>query len=387
MNTKDNLFENKDENPLESSTLNPIENKTQLQYVFQNIEKYDKSNVFEILSSFPKQINHAINIGKQIKFDNDFLDSNKSISNIAILGMGGSAIGGDLLKSYLDVMGYHGNIYISRNYNLPKFIDETYIIIAVSYSGNTEETLSAVAEAHLFTRNIICVSTGGKLLDFANENKYKHILIPSGLQPRFALGYSFFVQLFILLKLGKLNFIQNELSKDLYELGDLLSGNVEYYSMENEANAPYQIALSMYNKQVLIYSSDNVLNAINLRWRGQIQENAKQLAYGGYLPEMNHNEINSYINPKNIVKEQIFVFLLDKLYHPRVIKRFEVIEEILKEQDHNILVIQSHAEGLITRMFDMAYLGDWVSYYLAMINEEDPTPIPLIIKLKDELSK
>jgi glucose/mannose-6-phosphate isomerase len=157
--------------------------------------------------------------------------------------------------------------------------------------------------------------------------------------------------------------------------------------MENEANAPYQIALSMYNKQVLIYSSDNVLNAINLRWRGQIQENAKHIAYGGYLPEMNHNEINSFVNPKNLVKEQTFVFLLDKLYHPRVIKRFEVIEEILKEQEHNILVIQSHAKGLITRMFDLAYLGDWVSYYLAMMNEEDPTPIPLIIKLKDELSK
>lgn len=360
---------------------------TQLQYVFANIEKFDKSNVFDILCNFPEQVNQAIKIGQNIKLGDELIESVKSLNNIAILGMGGSAIGGDLLKSYLEAVGYLGNVYISRNYDLPKYIDDTYLILAVSYSGNTEETISAVRVAHSFSRNIICVSTGGKLLDFAIENKYHHILIPSGLQPRFALGYSFFVQLFILIKLGKLNFIENEINKDLYELGDLLSGNVEYYSMENEANAPYQIALSMYNKQVLIYSSDNVLNAINLRWRGQIQENAKHIAYGGYLPEMNHNEINSFVNPKNLVKEQTFVFLLDKLYHPRVIKRFEVIEEILKEQEHNILVIQSHAQGLITRMFDLAYLGDWVSYYLAMINEEDPTPIPLIIKLKDELSK
>ena len=360
---------------------------TQLQYVFANIEKFDKSNVFDILCNFPEQVNQAIKIGQNIKLGDELIESVKSLNNIAILGMGGSAIGGDLLKSYLEAVGYLGNVYISRNYDLPKYIDDTYLILAVSYSGNTEETISAVRSAHSFSRNIICVSTGGTLLDFAIENKYHHILIPSGLQPRFALGYSFFVQLFILIKLGKLNFIENEINKDLYELGDLLSGNVEYYSMENEANAPYQIALSMYNKQVLIYSSDNVLNAINLRWRGQIQENAKHIAYGGYLPEMNHNEINSFVNPKNLVKEQTFVFLLDKLYHPRVIKRFEVIEEILKEQEHNILVIQSHAQGLITRMFDLAYLGDWVSYYLAMINEEDPTPIPLIIKLKDELTK
>lgn len=362
-------------------------NNSILNIVFRNLKNIDESNVFDVLTSFPKQVSEAIEIGKNIKFDYEVIESTKPLTNIAILGMGGSAIGGDLLKSYLEAMGYLGNIYVSRNYNLPKFIDDSYIIIAVSYSGNTEETISAVTNAHLFTRNIICVSTGGKLLDFAKENGYPHIQIPAGLQPRYALGYSFFVQLFIFIKLGKLKFIENELKQDLIELVNLLNGNIEYYSMENEANAPYQIALSMFQKQVLIYSSDNVLNAINLRWRGQIQENAKQSAYGGYLPEMNHNEINSFTHPKNIVKDNTFVFLLDKLYHPRVIKRFEVIEEILKEQDHNILVIQSHAEGLISRMFDLAYLGDWVSYYLAILNEEDPTPIPLIIKLKDELSK
>lgn len=362
-------------------------NLTILENLFRQIPQIDKSNVFNTLKDFPNQVNNAIEIGKSIEFDEDFIDTCSNLSNITILGMGGSAIGGDLLKSYLEAMGFQGNIYISRNYDLPKFVNENYLILAVSYSGNTEETLSALNQSLCFTKNIVCISTGGELENIAQVNNLKHIKIPSGLQPRFALGYSFFVQLHIIMKLCQIKDLIPAILKDLYELGNILAENVEYYSMENEANAPYQIALSMYQKQVMIYSSDNILNTINLRWRGQIQENSKQLAYGGFLPEMNHNEINSYSHPKSFVENITFIFLLDKLYNPRVIKRFEVIESLLKEKEHNILVIQSHAEGLISRMFDLAYLGDWVSYYLAILNQEDPTPIPLIIKLKDELSK
>ena len=363
------------------------ENPTILESLFSQIPNIDKSNVFGVLKDFPNQVRKAIEIGKSIEFDEEFIESSKYLSNIAILGMGGSAIGGDLLKSYLEAMGFLGNIYISRNYELPKFVNESYLIIAVSYSGNTEETISALKQALHFTNNIVCVSTGGELQEIAKVNNLNYVNIPSGLQPRFALGFSFFVQLYILIKLGNIEDYLASIQKDLYELVNLLDENVEYYSMENEANAPYQIALSLYQKQVLIYSSDNILNTINLRWRGQIQENSKQLAYGGFLPEMNHNEINSFVHPESISKNLTFIFLLDKLYHAKVIKRFEIIEELLKSKDHNILVIQSHAEGLISRMFDLVYLGDWVSYYLSILNKEDPTPIPLIIKLKEELSK
>jgi len=370
-----------------------VENKTILQELFNRKNKIDSGNVFDILVNFHKQIKEAIEIGEQISFDDLTLENVSKTKNIAILGMGGSAIGGDLIKSYLEARKFAGQITIVRNYELPSYIDDSYLILAVSYSGNTEETLCSVKLALEITKNIICISTGGELLDIARSNNLNHILMPGGYQPRLALGYSIFVQLYTLIKLNLLTSVKDDknfeqsIFTEIKELIQLIEANAEYYSMENEANAPYQIAMSLYKKQIMIYSSDNLLNTINYRWRGQFQENSKNLAYGGFLPEMNHNEINSFKFPEVVVENLSFLFLVDKEYHQRVLKRFEVFEDILKEANYNILVIQSHADGLLARMFDLIYLGDWISFYLAMLNNIDPTPIPLINKLKSELSK
>lgn len=362
------------------------ENLSLLDSLFKHIPDIDRANIFETLKNFPKQVNKAIEIGNNISFPSDFLQGTSHLRNIVILGMGGSGIGGDLLKSYLEALCYTGNVAVSRNYSLPKYIDNSYLVIVSSYSGNTEETISGLNDALSFTKSIIIISTGGKLEKIAKDNNLQFIKIPSGFQPRLALGYSFFTQLFVLIKLGKLSSFLNQIHKDITELNQILISNVESYTLEDESNAPYQIALNLYKKQAVIYSSDNILNSVNLRWKGQIQENSKQFAVSSFLPEMNHNEINSFIHPESIIKNLTLIFLIDRLYHPSVKKRFEIMEKIFKEDNFNILVIESHADGILSRFFDLIYLGDWVSFYLAILNQENPNEIQVIERFKAILS-
>ncbi len=346
----------------------------------------DASNMFDILLNFPKQIEHAIEIGKNAPT----LDTKNGIPNkFMILGMGGSAIGGDTLRAYSQATqgADHLNISVSRNYSIPKFVDKDFCVIASSYSGGTEETLSAFAQAQSQTDKLIAISSGGKLSQIAESSDIPLIKIPGGMMPRCAVAYSFFPLLFQLIRIGayKQNAIDVTLAA-IEELLPLLKKRSEELAIIDEKNPAIQIAQRLVGSAAVVYSACERLDTVNLRWRGQIQENAKQLAFGALLPEMNHNEINSWSFPQDMLDRFVIIMLKDIDDNPRTKIRFEAIEEILKPIAKDIINIESESKYLLTRIFDLVYLADWVSYYLSLLNGTDPTPIPLISKLKDILA-
>lgn len=347
----------------------------------------DKKGMYEILRAFPEQFRWACEIGKIAPGFPKEIKSN----HFLILGMGGSAIGGDLLNSYLSVLpgAEHIRITVNRGYALPKNIDKDINIIASSYSGNTEETLSAFEEARELTENILCISAGGELSRKAAEHKIPVIKIPIGLQPRAAIGYSFFPMLFALVKTNALKESAIESTeKALEELRPLLAEKSKEYSDANiESNLAYQIAKKIKGTIPVIYSSAQGLDSVNIRWRCQIQENAKNMAFGNLLPEMNHNEINSFSFPEGLAQKISMIFLTDPYDHPRVKVRFNALRSIIENNVKQVITLESDAKNLLARMFDIIYLGDWVSYYLAILNNVDPTEIPLITQLKNFLSE
>lgn len=357
---------------------------------YEDMREIDSKNMFEILKNFPEQVKEAIEIGKKAPL----MNAPEKPKNFLILGMGGSAIGGDLLRSYCAATkgADRLRIAVNRSYDIPGWVDEETCVIASSYSGGTEETLSAFEQAFRITKNIICITTGGKLGEQAKEKGVPIIEIPGGMQPRCALGYSFFPMLIQLMRLGAFEQIAVEETEAAFEelIPMLESDSMEFADMDAEdyenANVAIQLADDLIDAIPIIVSASERTDVVNLRWRGQFQENAKNIAFGAYLPEMNHNEINGYANPLDGEEYFFFIFLTDPEDHPRVQIRFDVTQELLEDICVDGISLSGEGDYLLTRMFSLIYLGDWTSYYLALYNSEDPTPIPQISVLKKALS-
>lgn len=351
------------------------------------MRQIDSQDMFSILQDFPRQVKEAVTIGKNAP---NFHEKPVS-SHFVIAGMGGSAIGGDLLRSYAAATNGadHLNIVVNRTYHLPGNNDENTNIILSSYSGGTEETLSAGREAIAKTSRIISITSGGELAAVASKYGFPAITIPGGLQPRCAIGYSFFPMLYILIKSGAFKHEAIEESElAISELIELLEEkSVLYADLNSTANPAIQLAEAIFGTVPVIYSAGERLDVVNLRWRGQFQENAKNFAFGNFLPEMNHNEVNSWANPPEMANKFSIIFLLDHDDHERVRIRFSALEKLLQNRSAKILSYQSNAKTLLARIFDLIYLGDWASYYLSLLNGVDPTPIPFINELKEILSK
>jgi len=350
----------------------------------QSIEKLDKSNMFQTLLDFPKQVEKALEISDSAKGL-----PQTEVKDYLVLGMGGSAIGGSLLSSYVSsIVGLkHLNVRVNRDYNIPGNIDEHVAVIASSYSGGTEETISGLHQAAEITKNIICITTGGELGKIAEMNSFEQVEIPSGMMPRCALGYSFFPMLGILLKSSSVNDeIKNRVNDEIIECISTLQRKADLYSALSTDNPAIIAAKNIHGKIPVIYSS-NTLDSVNLRWRCQIQENAKNLSFGHVLPEMNHNEINSWSNPSDTLNKFSVIILNDISDNDKINARFDAVESILLEAGIEVQKFSGEGSGILSRMFDLIYLGDWTSYYLAILNNEDPTPIPLISRLKELLSK
>ena len=344
------------------------------------IKSIDKSNMFEVLKDFPLQVKDALRIANKYKLHNF---NTKGIKNVIISGLGGSAIGGDLFRSFTQ---YEIKIpvTVNRNYSLPKFADSNTLVIISSYSGNTEETTSAYREAINAKCKIICITSGGEVKKIAGQNKHNCIIIPGGLQPRCALGYSFFTLLLLFVKLGLIKDRKEEINETVKILE---TESVEYTNLNPDKNLALKIAIDLKGKLPVVYSSADVMDIVNLRWRGQISENAKILAYGNLYPEMNHNELVGWKLNADILKKIVVVFLKDENDNERIKLRMSITSEIYKKYADNIFSLESNGKYKLGRIFDSIYLGDWVSFYLAILNKVDPTPVDVINYLKGKLDK
>lgn len=349
------------------------------------LRAHDPSNMYSAIRNFPTQIREGLDIGRASNLPD--LDG---IRRVVILGMGGSAIGGDLLRSYLS--GFPDrtavDVLISRGY-VPPPVDGNTLLIASSYSGNTEETIEAYGASRGMAGSVLVITTGGTLARMADEHGDLRITLPGGLQPRAALAYSFFPLLSLLaIRCGHFgDSVRSDAERGSTEAPELLDMLGDAFGAGPVAdNESYAIATALRGTVPVIYSALDRLEAVNLRWRGQIQENAKHLAFGNMLPEMNHNEINGWLQPEDLTRRFTPVFLHDGDDHPQVRRRLRVTERIIGEHSGKTLHVASRGESLLARMFSLVHLGDWVSWYLAALNDTDPMPVPVIEGLKKELA-
>ncbi len=346
----------------------------------------DASNMSDVLYRMPEQIKQAVEIGESAPIWRQTAVSNRYV----LFGLGGSAIGGDLLRSFLSTLegGSHLHFSVYRGYDVPHWLDADTNVICSSYSGETEETLSAFDQARKRTMRILSITTGGTLGQRSVTFGSPVINIPPGYQPRCAIAFSFFPLLTVLSRYGAIDSkSQRTLTRAVNETIREVEALRDEYSSKSAKNPALALAKKLHGHIPVIYSANERLDAVNLRWRGQIQENANRTAFGNLLPEMNHNEINGWQFPEGKTKQFHAVLLRDPEDHPRVKVRFDVLNDVIKGSVGGVTQLQGNGKSLLSRMFTLIYLADWTSYHLAMLNGVDPTPVPVIQKLKAALAR
>jgi glucose/mannose-6-phosphate isomerase len=344
----------------------------------KTIRLHDKSNMREKIKTFAEQTFKSYTISDAYPGIEE-----RDIKNIVITGLGGSAIGGDLVKTYLSQT-CDRPIIVNRNYTLPKFVDDETLVAICSYSGNTEETIAAYKDAMKKNAKVFCVTSGGKIKAMATKAQHYCVNITGGLPPRAALGYSFVPLLETFAYFG---FVEKQLSY-LNETYKLLKAKAETYSvLDEEENPALKIAMMCQGKLPIVYTSDDFMSAVGTRWKGQICENAKVLAYNNVFPELNHNELVGWKLNTDLLKKTAVIILHDPTDHPRTAFRMKVTKDIIKKYTPNVIDVKGEGKSLLARMFSLVYLGDWVSFYLAILNGVDPSPVQAIDHLKNSLAK
>ena len=264
---------------------------------------------------------------------------------------------------------------IVRDYDVPGYVSEHTLLIASSYSGNTEETLSALESAMPKNPKVVAVTSGGKLLEIAKEKGFDHIVLPGGYPPRSAAGFSITQQLFVLRYFDLIG----DFEADLDEAVSV----VESFDTFDDAHL---IAREIHKKIPVLYSSP-AFESISIRWRQQLEENSKHIAFHHVIPEMNHNELVGWKNPEDMLEDTVVIVLRSKFDHERTGIRMDICREIFGEYADSVVEVNAEGESRLAQLFYLLHLGDWVSLFLAELNDEDPTPVKVIDFLKGELAK
>lgn len=346
----------------------------------KDISKVDKSDMLGILLDFPNQIRIAKEIGSRFRC----VKLRKKPHLILWSGMGGSAIGGDLIASYIEGQS-QVPVLINRHYKIPACVNKNSLAVISSYSGNTEETISSYKEAKRRGASILAISSGGKLVDWAIRDKAMLIVIPRHLPPRCALGY---LSIPVLVAFSKLGLIQLN-NTEIREATSVLAKLRNKFKPDSaiKTNFPLRLARELRGKIPLIYGSADHFGPVAYRWRGQFAENAKMLSSHHLFAEMNHNEIEAFEPFSAVPRDVVVIMLKDKADHPRIKRRMEVISDIIRKKGVKVIEVNSIGQGLLARLLSCIYIGDWVSFYLAVMNKIDPTPVHRIAYLKRRLAK
>jgi glucose/mannose-6-phosphate isomerase len=334
------------------------------------MKKYDKSDMFSLLKNFPKHCLEGYNL--------DTPEINRKFDKVVFAGMGGSAISGDIIKTLMEEI-TEIPVFVIRDYFLPKFVDSKTLVIVESYSGNTEETVNTYKIAKEKNSLIICISSNGEIEKMANFYGNPLIKIPSGMPPRCAFGYLFFpvYRFFVQAK------ILPALEKSFFEK---IEKWVSEFLPSDEKNKAIEISKKIHKNILLIYSENRFYPGI-LRWKTQIAENSKSFAFVNVLPEINHNEIMAFHFPESFIKKTIPLFVVSGMENDRVKKRIEITSKIISDKVKEVIELNLKGETLLEKMMYLVILGDWISYYLAILNKVDPTEINEINILKEEMKK
>lgn len=321
----------------------------------------------KIILNFPKQFRIGIESSRDLKIAKNF-------TKVCICGMGGSALPANLLFTLGQEYKLNLNLAIQRDYSLPFFVDKKTLIVCISYSGNTEETLFCAKEAIKKQLKLVFISSDGKLEKIAKKYNLFLAKVPSGLPPRMALGYQLGALIGIL---KKANLIKESFLKEFVLLEEKLNP-ISFKKMGKE------LAKKLKNKIPLIYAS-NKTKILARIWKIKFNENTKIPAFWNYFPELNHNEMVGFTNKIN--KNFFLVILQDKDDHPRNKKRMKLTLDILKKYGINGEIIKVKGKSFLERMFNSILLSDWTSFYLAKIYQIDPLPVKMVEEFKQKMKK
>ena len=324
----------------------------------------------DYINDFTNHLKDAINIANNTALT----PCTKEIRNVLICGLGGSGIGGTIVN---DIVSPKAKIPITatKDYSIPNFVNEHTLVIANSYSGNTEETLYALQKCQAKGAEIAVITSGGSLKTIAEEQNYNKLIIPSGQPPRAMFGYAF-TELFYLL--NHYGIIDDSFKSDFQKAIQLL--DTEKSDIQNQA---MDLAKKMYKQTPVIYVA-NGFEGVAVRFRQQINENSKMLCWHHVVPEMNHNELLGW---RTNVNDLAVVYFRNKSDYERNQIRMDINKKVISKYTENITEIWSKGNSLIENSLYHIHLGDWASWYLSEMNNVDAIEIDVINFLKGELSK
>ncbi len=312
--------------------------------------------------------------GIQIANNSSLIPTTKEFNTVLICGLGGSGIGGSIIK---DIISPKTTIPIitNKDYSIPNFVNKNTLVIVSSYSGNTEETISALEKCRAKKAEIAIITSGGKLKAIAKKNNYNSIMIPAGNPPRAMFGYAFVQLFYVLNHYGVINDFFKCDFKQAIHLLDIKKSNIQKQALA--------LAKKLNKHTPVIYVS-NGFEGIAIRFRQQINENSKMLCWHHVIPEMNHNELLGW---RTNVSNLAVIYLRNKCDYKKNQIRIDINKTIISKYTTNITEIWSEGNSLIENSLYHINLGDWVSWYLSEINNVDAIEINVINFLKTELSK
>ena len=345
---------------------------------FEKVKSIDKSGMLNFSIDAAKHYREAFKIAEKIAVDYP------KPANIVVAGLGGSAIGGDLLKDWAKNQ-LTLPIEVSREYRLPKYAGKKTLAVICSYSGDTEETLSSYLDALKRKCMIFCISSGGALIKYAKKHKVPYLQVPSGMPPRAALPYMLVPQLVLLEKVGLVKGVKEELDEAI-SLLDVISkeNGPETPTRDNFAKT---VATHVGDTAPVIYGF-GFFRGVAQRFKQQFNENSKSAAKWEFFPELNHNEIVGWEGRGEQCKYFSVIFIRDIENEPiEISSRIDITEQIMEQKGLIMFDLKVQGKSILARMLSAILVGDFASVYLAVLRGVDPTPVKSINLLKGALQE
>lgn len=339
------------------------------------IRQRDPAGALGVAASQHEQARFAVHV---VNPEND----HRPITRIVVVGMGGSALAALLAQAWLK-----GELEVPfevvRTYDLPEYVNYHTLVIASSYSGNTEETLAGLDEARKKSAQVAVIAAGGKLGEVAEEESVAHVVLPADLQPRMAVIYNLRALVALMAHFGVVSY---DRFAEISDQADWLASESQNWvpGVTTDKNYAKQLALLAVGKTPVFYAG-SLMAPVAYKWKISWNENAKNVAFWDEYPEFNHNEFLGWTS--HPIEKPFAIFdLVSKFEHPRILKRFELSDRLLSGKRPKANTVTIAGDSVIAQLLWGSILADFVSIYVAILNGVDPTPVPIIEKLKKELA-
>lgn len=347
------------------------------------LRRHDPAGMLGVVAAFPHQLEEAYRLGREAaNLPRPLAEPPRAV---VVAGLGGSAIGGDFVAAVVEPQATVP-VVVHRDYGLPGWVGAHDLVFTVSYSGATEETLSAYAEARRRGAAVVAVASGGPLLERAAADEaagapVRRVVVPGGLAPRAALGYLMLPVLYLTCAWTGLD----DPSAQVEEAIAVLRSQAREVEPNGPGGPVQALARALLDRPVFVYGAGRLGQAAAYRWQCQLNENAKLLAHSHAFPELDHNEVMGWEGAAEGGRRPLVVLLQAAADHPRNRARMDITADLIGDRAEWVTVA-SRGQGRLAQLLSLAYVGDAVSVYAALLRGLDPSAIASIQRLKERLA-